>query len=227
MSSIDYSHAEGDEYHRARHPEMIGNQPLIRAWAHYAHAVYFSFLSPGASVLEIGAGLGNNLTHLLQNHKVWAVEPSPLAREHCGSLGIPAYASVAELGNEARFDAILLRHMLEHVREPYQLLSEVKELLKPNGRLVVILPVESPFRKINPKDLDHHLYVWNPQSIHNLLRSCGYDGIEVKVNWYNGRRLFLPVYQWAGVKAYQSVLAVLGRLRGRSELIITATRGRN
>lgn len=225
MAPIDYSTEEGNEYHRKRHPEFFDHPRLMEAWSRYARQVYFPQAKKGDRFLEIGAGLGVNLLAIKDTAEVYAVEPAKIAREHCLSLGIRALSSLDEIPSGIRFDWILLRHVLEHLQEPRALLLRLLKCLSSEGRIIIVLPTESPYDQPVPDELDHHLYCWNRKTISNLLTDIGYRVIEAKIHWFNGRRIFLPVYQAFGVRVYGLCLGILGRLRRISEMIITAERG--
>lgn len=222
MGSINYSGQEGNLYHRLRHGEIFGNEALIIAWSMYAQAIYLREATSGHKVLEIGAGTGINLHSVNKVADVVAVEPAEEAREHCRKLGIKAIPSIDDLPSDARFDYILMRHVLEHIKEPRQLLVRVRGILAPGGKLVLVLPVESPYKNIDPNDIDHHMYCWNRQTIGNLLTSLGYGVKETRVNRYNGRRFFLPVFKLFGVGLYGKLLFLLGTLIPLAEIIVVA-----
>ena len=219
MSTPDYSSAEGDAYHAARHKEFFENPLLTKAMSEFVRLTHFADLRAGQSVLEIGAGLGTNLLAVKDIARVTAVEPSNIAREHCAKLGIQAFASIDEAPPGDTFDYVLLRHVLEHLSEPRKMLIEVKRLLAPDGKLIVALPIEPIKAPPDPAEIDHHLYSWTRQTIHNLLNDCGYRDIRTWLNYRNGRKVLLPVYRWFGIKAYAGALRSLGRLRGLCEIV--------
>lgn len=222
MALIDYASAEGDAYHRERHKEFLESPTLTEAWAAFIHRVYFPSLPKGATFLEVGAGLGTNLLSLKTVADVYAVEPSPAARDHCAKHGLRAFAKLTDLPGELRFDYIMIRHVLEHVADPRAMLLEVQPLLKPGGQLILALPSEPPFAAPDPNDIDHHLYSWNRQTIANLVKDCGYEVVEARLNWRNGRRLFLPLYRIFGIGAYTFALQTLGWLRRYCEIVVFA-----
>ncbi|MBU0480049.1 MAG: class I SAM-dependent methyltransferase [Proteobacteria bacterium] len=222
MGTINYTGQEGDQYHRLRHGEIFGNEDLITAWGRYAQATYLSEVTSAHKVLEIGAGTGINLSSVNKLADVVAVEPAEEAREHCRKLGIKAVSSLDDLPTDVRFDYILMRHVLEHTNEPRQFLVTVRNMLAQGGKLVLVLPVESPYKKIDPGDIDHHLYCWNRQTIGNLLTSLGYRVTEARINRYNGRRIFLPVFKFFGVGVYGKLLSILGTIIPHSEIIVVA-----
>lgn len=222
MGLIDYKGEEGDRYHRQRHPEIFGNPELIGAWSRYAKDVYFRRVRPQGRVLEVGAGLGHQIAAMKDGHEVFAVEPARIGREHCESLGLKTFGDIGHIPASVNFDAILLRHVLEHVPEPRRLLMDLKTRLAPGGELILILPVESPYRPAVPGDLDHHLFCWNRQSAANLLTDAGYGVVEIKLHWFNGRRIFLWVYRLFGLRAYGLAMRWLGRIRRCCEIIVFA-----
>jgi len=225
MSLIDYASAEGDNYHHQRHPNLrslLGDSVLRESWGAYARRVYFRELKSGQSVLEVGAGFGNNLLGVKKDAEVLAMEPARSAREYIQTLGMATAASLEEIPQAHQFDFILLRHVLEHVAEPYDFLKKLRGLLKPQGKLIVVVPAESP--KLAPKaaDTDHHLYSWNQRTLYNLLDSAGYTQVTVRLNWMNGRKVFVPLYRWFGAAAYHAALSCLGRIRQQFEVVAEA-----
>ena len=222
MALMDYASADGDAYHRERHKEFLESPTLTSAWSAFIHRVYFHDLPHGAVLLEVGAGLGTNLLSIKERADVYAVEPSAAAREECARHGLRAFAKLTDLPAGLRFDCILIRHVLEHVQDPRAMLQEVQPLLKPSGQLIVALPSEPPFAAPDPGDIDHHLYSWNRQTIANLLSDCGYTVVAARLNWRNGRRLFLPLYSIFGIGAYAFALRTLGWVRRYCEIIVVA-----
>lgn len=98
-------------------------------------------------VLEVGAGLGEN-TAVLQSTAVrsWhCLEPDP-------GLGARLAATVAPLGNCSigigtiasvrgrQFDSIVYIDVLEHIEADRDELAAAAELLRPDGRIVVLSP---------------------------------------------------------------------------------------
>ncbi|MEI6232241.1 MAG: class I SAM-dependent methyltransferase [Planctomycetota bacterium] len=222
MKTPDYSSAEGDAYHAERHKEFIENPLLVKSVSEFVRLTYFADLVPGARVLEIGAGLGTNLLAIKSIARVTAVEPSPLARDHCRSLGIEAVATLADIPANSKFDIVLLRHVLEHVEDPRRMMLDAKSHLDSGGKIIVGIPVESITAEPNPNDIDYHLYSWTRQTIHNLLNDCGFIHIKTRLNYRNGRKMLLPLYRFFGAGAYVRAMQVLGRVRGLCEIVVEA-----
>jgi hypothetical protein len=68
------------------------------------------------------------------------------------------------------FDVVVLSHVLEHFSNPGQVLSQVRQLLKPDGILIVIVPIYTPL------STDGHWHTgWNVLQLGNFLTNAGFD----------------------------------------------------
>jgi SAM-dependent methyltransferase len=100
---------------------------------------------PGGSLLEVGCGAGKylDLMRALGWPRVAGVDFSARAVAQARDvLGLEVYCG--ELPEQRfpadTFDAVSLSHTLEHVADPVGLLSEIRRVLKPGGRLAVVVP---------------------------------------------------------------------------------------
>jgi 2-polyprenyl-3-methyl-5-hydroxy-6-metoxy-1,4-benzoquinol methylase len=89
----------------------------------------------------------------------------------------------------ARYDTIVLGHVLEHVDDPAELLASVRDWLAPNGlvfgavpnarsvhrQAAVIMGLLPDERAMNETDHHHgHRRVYDPESLRNDFRNAGY-----------------------------------------------------
>lgn len=67
------------------------------------------------------------------------------------------------------FDAIILSHVIEHTDYPNELIDEVRGMLKPNGLLILSIP-------LNDNEWIEHQKIWHLNDIEELLRpyDCDY-----------------------------------------------------
>lgn len=216
--SVDY---RDNHYHDTRHNDLINDQELRHAWAHFAKLAYFSDLRDSMSVLEYGAGLGNNLLALKPKDKIYAYEPSSRGIEIAKADGILAFDNLADLPCKS-FDMVLCRHVLEHVQQPKTTLEEIRDMLKPGATLTLVLPVDPLSQKPKVDEKNFHLYCWNPRTIHNLLMECGYRDISYHYEYFGGRRKLLPIYRRFGGTAYAHGVRQIGRIFNFRELVVTA-----
>ena len=98
------------------------------------------------AVLEVGAGTGLNLPHYERASRVIAVEPDPgmagRLRKRAPEAAVPVevLAGSAEslpFGDGA-FDTVVVTFVLCSVESPQAALAEVRRVLKPGGRLVLL-----------------------------------------------------------------------------------------
>jgi len=106
-------------------------------------------LRPGFT-LEIGCGVGRNLSHL--RGAGIGVDHNPHSVDACRRSGFIAFTPEefrrSQHNAGARFDAMLLSHVAEHMTfaEFVQLIREYVPLLKSDGRIIVMTPQEAGFR---------------------------------------------------------------------------------
>jgi len=141
-------------------------------------------------LLDIGCGNGRFLAQMRElGWDVLGIEPDPIA----ASIAIKHFklqviVKKLEEANipENSFYAITLRHVLEHVHEPVNLLRECYKVLAPGGILVVLTPsTDSLGHKIfkqewSELDPPRHLYLFNHKTLINAAKLAGFSS-SVKV----------------------------------------------
>jgi SAM-dependent methyltransferase len=170
-----YESSAGEEYfaYQNRWGSLSGK---LNTWK------FARFIKPSDCVLDFGCG-GGWLLRELQAKKKYGVEPNPAARACCENLGIIAFPSVGELPSDLLFDVIVSHHALEHVPYPIEALKELRTRLKPDGRLVVVLPIDDwrVQRDFTGQDINHHLHTWTPRLFANTLREAGFRTEQARV----------------------------------------------
>lgn len=213
-------------YHEKRHGDLLKSEELRQAWSHFARLAYFPDISRDKKVLEFGAGLGSNLLALPSLSSVWAYEPSQLGVEMSIKDGLNATCDLNTIKGR-KFDRVLCRHVLEHVDHPKQVLEEIMNFLVPGGTLTLVLPLDPLTQKPKENDINNHIYCWNPRTIHNLLKHCGYADINWRYEYYGARRKLLPVYRKFGGKKYAWAVRHVGRVFNFREMLITTKKDKS
>ena len=165
----------------------------------------------GRRLLEVGCAYGFLLDYLeKRGWDVQGVEISPLSSDYArDELGLQVHTGTLESVNleEHSFDVILLLDVLEHLHKPFDILKRIRELLSPDGILVVQCPwelyhweeiAEAVFRgkrpgTIEPDSVPAHLYFFQPGTLDAVLRKGGFKVYARQSGNYGSiRRLVKP-----------------------------------
>lgn len=153
-------------------------------------------------VVDFGCG-GGWLLELLDAGEKVGIEVNPTARAEATARGLDTRRSLTELP-DGYADVVISNHALEHTREPFATLRDVNRVLRAGGRLVIVLPIDDWHRRVDPADINGHLFTWAPQTIFNLLTEAGFVDVRPTVStfaWPPRADLlakYPPVYRVAG-----------------------------
>ena len=154
-------------------------------------------------LLELGASYGHSLA--AARDRGWEVvggELSPTASEYARShFGLTVFnCDLADAPLAAgSFDAVIMWHVLEHVRNPKEQLMRLAALLKPGGVLGLRVPnIDSFGAQVAGQWWPWmcppaHLWFFSPTTLPRLLQACGFEVEEVTTLRGDGNN----VYQYA------------------------------
>jgi 2-polyprenyl-3-methyl-5-hydroxy-6-metoxy-1,4-benzoquinol methylase len=148
------------------------------------------------SMLDVGCGTG-------WISKIWVdsgacvtgLEPSSARAAVARERGIRVLSCYAEeLDDNARYDLIVIRHVLEHLEDPKAILRSFVSRLNPNGLLLVVVPnIDCIGRKVFEADwtwvLPWHCNFFNPRSLAHLLVGSGFSVFK---SWQTPSPLWYP-----------------------------------
>lgn len=145
--------------------------------------------SPPGKLLDVGCGDGSRLTRM--KALGWDVQGQDLdpsavaqAREKLGSRVHLGQLRDIGFANE-KFDYITLNHVIEHVHDPVDLLSECRRILKRGGVLVAVTPnaksfghqyFDSHWRGLEPP---RHIHLFSPSAMEAAASRAGFERIRV------------------------------------------------
>ena len=168
---------------------------------------------PPGRLLDIGCQKGDFL-YFMQSRGwvVDGVEISPKSpnvfgqRIHYGSLDTAGYP-------EQSFDLITMWAVLEHLTEPQAMLRSLRPLLRPGGRLVVLVPnfLSLPGRFMRHDDVPRHLLLFTPFTLRSMLRKSGWDLHTLHFNhilfggWNRGILNYL--FKWFAGERFSDIVA--------------------
>ena len=139
------------------------------------------------SLLDIGAGTGYFAHFLKENGwDVVALEPDETARKVAAEKLNLVILPLEELARqkESSFDVITLWHVLEHVHDIDGYVKHFKEILKPDGTLLIAVPNYTSKDALHYKaqwaafDVPRHLWHFSPASMEQLLSRNGFTIFE-------------------------------------------------
>lgn len=100
-------------------------------------------VSPGQSLLDVGCGRGRLIDSLSSKCSVYGVDLAPAAP--AGMRGRYLMARVESLPFRSDvYDVVVCAHVLEHVPDIFTAIAELRRVA--TKRLIIVLPVERPYR---------------------------------------------------------------------------------
>jgi SAM-dependent methyltransferase len=183
---------------------------------------------PVDTVIDFGCG-GGFLLKTLECKQRIGIEINPYAREHAIALGILCYSDISQVP-DATADLVVSDHALEHVPFPIGALRELRDKLKPEGRLALCVPINNwrHDRTYDPNDPNHHLHTWTPQLLGNSLHDAGYEVVEIYQRTFAWPgRLTVAAYGRLPYWMFRRICFCYGSLTGKGWEILALARPRH
>jgi SAM-dependent methyltransferase len=132
-------------------------------------------IRPTDCVVDFGCGTGHTLLAIKARRRI-GVDPNPRNQDVARRLGMEVVGTPDEL-TPGEADVVISNHVLEHTLEPHLELSALGRALKPEGRLMIVVPIDDwrSQRRAITDDRNHHLYTWTPRLLTNLLREAKFE----------------------------------------------------
>ncbi len=166
-------------------------------------------------LLDFGCGNGALMARMRNlGWTVLGVEPDPAAATTLAREGLDVHPSLSGLraAGEAAFDVVVLNHVIEHLPDPVETLTQLRGLLRPQGELILLTPNAAGLgaRLFGPHwrglEPPRHFNVFTPASLRAALNRAGFGTATLNTStriaagvWYNscrarfgGQRLELP-----------------------------------
>lgn len=171
--------------------------PWLRLeWDHFARDLPKA--EPGKNcLLDVGCGNGQFLVTVRSaGWHVTGIDFDQAAVHTAQKLGVDArLGALAEQHfPDCSFDVVTLSHMIEHVHNPRELVTECARILKPGGILWLVTPnnnsiIHKKFKNFWYDLCPHHLVLFNPNSLKKVLQSCNFTviqkqrGLHIQSHW--------------------------------------------
>jgi SAM-dependent methyltransferase len=130
-------------------------------------------------ILEVGAGIGNFTSKLSKYGKVTAIDYNPnYENANYGDIEKGKY-----FFGDKKFDSIVCMNVLEHIKDDKKALSNMFNLLKPGGKIILLVPAHKWAYGRMDKELGHFRRYTKDQ-FSNLLKTSGYSLLTNRhLNW--------------------------------------------
>lgn len=142
--------------------EFIARQTYVAERARFFLAFFASegiLPGPGGSLLDVGSGEGTLLRAVRETRpdlELRGVEPTVAYRTNAESeTGVAIAPSMAEIEPGATFDLITCIHVLEHVRQPLELVEQIRERMGAGSRLYVDVPDVAAYASVDEFHVAH------------------------------------------------------------------------
>lgn len=163
---------------------------------------FFYGIPSKGRILELGCGRGENCRALHDLYPELEIHGVDLLDES----EIPEFIAYRKLNLEAaplpysnnHFEAILFIHVIEHLREPFELGAEIFRVLKPGGTVYIETPNftsiyvpsfgyrRNQHHPFNFWDDPGHQHPWTKQSLYEFLARNQLQTVKIKTarNWF-------------------------------------------
>jgi len=184
--------------------------------------------SLGRRVLEIGAGFGNMTRHLTPREMIIASDLDAVALEYLRgafrddpSIRIASYRFPLQPGQRRELeglalDTVVCLNVLEHIEDDVSTLADLLSILKPGGRLVLIVPAHARLYSSLDVHLRHFRRYEKPELEKKIrdagfvLEDCRFLNRPGVFGWYvNGRVLRRRVLPRGQLSLFKLVLPLL------------------
>jgi SAM-dependent methyltransferase len=138
---------------------------------------------PKARILDLGCSTGRLLAGLREQGfpNVWGLDPSPGCAEGARKLyNVPVFTNTFSgfAKSDEKFDFVIMIGVLEHIRDLHAVLSVLKRITDPTGRIYIDVPdatqfadwPDAPFQEFSTE----HINFFSGRSLTNLMQMQGF-----------------------------------------------------
>lgn len=177
MSKNDfYAGLSGQRYLDQRRGAVSEHNQSLRA------SLFVDLGGTGLTVLDFGCGTGGVVRRVEAALRL-GVEVSEPAAAIAKDSGVEVFRTLEEIPDRS-VDVAISFHAIEHVDNPLLILEQIRRVLRPEGRVRLVVPCETPIlraqRSWKPNS-DRHLFTWTPLLFGNLAHHAGFESIRCRI----------------------------------------------
>ncbi len=177
-NSSHYTGERGRHYHENKR----GVPDAALPWITRSRAEKFQpDVNPSDVVFEYGVGAGWNLAGLGCRRKI-GFDVADFLAPAVRAGGSEFIGDTKQIPSDS-IDVVICHHTIEHLLQPADALSEMRRVLKTDGRLLLFVPFEKEwrYRRYDSAEPNHHLYSWNVQTLANLVAEARFEIIRATI----------------------------------------------
>lgn len=211
-----------DLYEECYGETILREMELATRFTHWLTARLDRYLT--GTVLEVGAGIGNNIRALLHKDRLIATEPDLKYVRHLrNAFGGRRNVDIRKWDinrpapeNWEKIDSILCSNVLEHVDDDAQAILNMKAILRPGGRIVLVAPAGDWLYGSLDRALEHRRR-YSKQKIISLLSESGFvvetvfsmNKLGVLGWWLNGKVFRRKTLGKAQLKLFNALVPMI------------------
>jgi len=147
----------------------------------------YSEMIKNKDILDFGCGTGGFLLRAREKaSKVYGIELEKSLKKHFESNDLDIYHDLDSF--DKTVDYIFMFHVLEHIKNPFEILEKMKSKLKPGGQIIAEVPNSDDvlLTLYNNKVFSEftywsaHLYLYNATTLNFLAKKAGLKTIAIK-----------------------------------------------
>ena len=173
---------EGMIYQREQYAK---GGPGARYWD-YRDKVALDLVT-GNDIVDVGCGEGltlEKLVRLFPDKNIRGIDSEPENIQICSKYDLPVFPGdvYALPFDDSSMDCVMLMEVIEHLNKPEQALVEIRRVLKPGGRVIIVFPNDAMFKLVRILTgmireafyESGHVRQWTPKAIRTALASNGF-----------------------------------------------------
>ena len=229
MSTGDSSFYKGEEG-KKYYAEHFGSR--LDFGIKYQSRYFAPYCSSALTLLDFGCGDGTILRELPGKTKT-GIEINPACvsvieqQNKDASVPISVVNDISKVP-DGSVDVAISNHALEHVPAPIDALSEIKRVLAPSGKLVIVTPFDDWRAPLHdswtPEDADRHLHTWSPRNLGNLASEAGLSVETVRLVTSKWSPKIFWIHRLFGDRAFQLACYCLAVYKQRREVLMIAAK---
>jgi 2-polyprenyl-3-methyl-5-hydroxy-6-metoxy-1,4-benzoquinol methylase len=176
------------------------------------------------SLLDFGCGTGEFLKYIQQKKiRTIGVEPVEQASDQARKNNIKVYKSIQQV--QSKFDVISLFHVLEHVDDYHQTISDLIEKLEEHGIILIAVPNYKSYdaafykEKWAAWDVPRHIWHFSRNDLKNIGKIHNLELLQIKPLWFDALYISMVSESYRGQNSWKGIYrGLMSNLKAKKTL---------